>query len=567
MIALCTIACMSCKDHLPEEQPQEPSPATTDVKTRSGIIIDKALYHEQTQSWVAPRKDPYALENVRAAYAKIASNRSVEPLSSALRVQFSSDANLLQPTHYALKVYPRTEAEQSSLELMEDIKVAYIPFDYAQLTESETETLTRTRSDATFPDSTRYTVVYENMESTEGTVSSPSYTMPILYVVWPCHKPLPAELDYQLDYPVFLPYADDDAITRSGVSLSDQAMQILEQEAVNQAWGISSKPLTRAALLRTGYWYHYDNKVKRDVPMHNLKVRFQAGSSIMETYVQANASFTVPSGVLPSASISMVTQHPRWNITYEGSTSPISLTMGEYQRESDLRQLKFRPILSTYHVFETHRAANYFYNCSHSAPIRYVASLPIRIEVSSNSTGPNLGEFYSGPSYSDRYIVIYNHAKYDHAVICGTVLHEIGHYIHCLLRGDTNNYRITSQLIRESFASYVGWHVGEVYYCPHLGYVKPSSNWNEDITLNNRQNWVGTSGNCYSPMFVDLIDTYTQAGAYDYIEKVPHSVVLRIVQDCARWPNCKGVLSEYVNIYYTDNVFRKFAAKYENYDK
>lgn len=363
---------MSCKDHLAEEeQPLPPSVTTADVGTRAGVEMDKALYHEQTQSWVAPRKDPYALDNFRAAYANIASSRSAEPINGALSGQFSTDANIIQPTHYALKIYPRTEAEQTALELMEDVKVAYIPFDYAQLTEDETQALTRTRSDATFPDSTRYTVVYENMESTEGTVSSPSYTMPILYVVWPCQKPLPAELDYHVDYPVFLPFAD--AVTRSGVSLSDEAMQMLEQEAITKAWCISpeaSKPRTRAALLRTGYWHHYDNKVKREVPMHNLKVRFQAGSSIWDTYVQTNGSFTVSSAVVSWATILFVTQHPKWTITDEGSTLPITFAMGEYQRESDLRQLKFRPTYLSSPALEAHRAVNYFYNGSHSAPVR-----------------------------------------------------------------------------------------------------------------------------------------------------------------------------------------------------
>lgn len=574
MIALCAITCMSCKDHLAEEQPQAPPPATnTDTGTRAGIEMDRALYHEPTKSWVAPRKDPYSLENFRAAYANIVSSRSAEPLSGALRGQFSADTSSLQPTHYALKVYPRTEAEQTALELTEDIKVAYIPFDYTQLTEAETQTLTQTRSDATFPDSTRYTVVYENMESTEGTVSSPSYTMPILYVVWPCQKPLPAELDYQVDYPVFLPFADADAVTRSGVSLSEEAMQILEQEAITKAWNISpeaSKPRTRAALLRTGYWYHYDNKVKKDVPMHNLKVRFQAGSSIWETYVKENGSFTVSSAVVSWAMVSFVTQHPRWTITYPGSTSPVNLAMGEYQRESDLRQLTFRITLPAYPAFEAHRAANYFYHGSHSAPVYYVASSPIHIEMSSETTGPYLGVFQYHRYSNERNIVIYNKNRNDYARVCGTVLHELGHYTHYLMRGDPCTFDNTSDLMCESFASYVGWHVGEVYYCSRLGYVK--SSWTEDVTWQSRQGWKGASGDIYSPMLVDLIDTYNQkVKGYEYaqdpIGKVPHSVIARIARDCARWPLCKGVLNEYVGQHYTSNEFNAFAAEYDSYDK
>ena len=47
----------------------------------------------------------------------------------------------LSPTHYTLKIFPRNEEEQGKVEMMEDVDIDWIPFDYVTLTEEENNML------------------------------------------------------------------------------------------------------------------------------------------------------------------------------------------------------------------------------------------------------------------------------------------------------------------------------------------------------------------------------------------------------------------------------------------
>ncbi len=89
----------------------------------------------------------------------------------------------------------------------------------------------------------------------------------------------------------------------------------------------------------------------------------------------------------------------------------------------------------------------------------------------------------------------------------GSTLHELGHMAQ-YNRNTFTGYLTTSNLLLESWASYVGWYVGEAYYTS-LGWVKPPETDYSNITNQSRQFWMSTNDN-YSPMFVDLIDGYNQ---------------------------------------------------------
>lgn len=93
---------------------------------------------------------------------------------------------------------------------MEDIKVAYLPFNYVQLTEEEVKKLdkTATRSNqSSYPEGSVYTVTYEDVEIVGGLTVTETYILPVLYVIWPCDKPLPENVEYKIDYEVFIPYS------------------------------------------------------------------------------------------------------------------------------------------------------------------------------------------------------------------------------------------------------------------------------------------------------------------------------------------------------------------------
>ncbi len=135
----------SCTTELTEEvfvAPEGYEAATPPVATRA---ISGAIYNEVLDLWMMPRPGAQTFA-----------------------------ATTGQPTHYALKIYPKTEAEQREIEMMKDVQVAYIPFDYVQLTQQEVEQVAHTRSAATtFAERSPYTVTYDNVESTDGGPTGP----------------------------------------------------------------------------------------------------------------------------------------------------------------------------------------------------------------------------------------------------------------------------------------------------------------------------------------------------------------------------------------------------------
>ena len=143
------------------------------MRTRS---LDGAVYNEVVDAWMIPQPDPYTLENFQRAYDKLAAVKSTQKLTKAQAVEFSS-AKRLEPTHYALKIYPRNEEEQWQVEMMEDVQVAYIPFCFARLTREEAEKLPQAQTKAvgtaaakafTFAEKSPYTVTYQNDSVTDG---------------------------------------------------------------------------------------------------------------------------------------------------------------------------------------------------------------------------------------------------------------------------------------------------------------------------------------------------------------------------------------------------------------
>lgn len=173
----------------------------------------------ETQSWIRPQNDPYRLENFQQAYDNIVSGESKIVRASdefaasarSVRKEFSATAKTqlkLKATHYALKIFPKTEEEQRSLELDEQIKIAYTPFNYTSLPDEATQSLVFSKSRTQFceeDEERRYSVTYEGGMIKDGPVEPVTIILPVLYAVWPVEKTFPVEMDFEILYEVFLP--------------------------------------------------------------------------------------------------------------------------------------------------------------------------------------------------------------------------------------------------------------------------------------------------------------------------------------------------------------------------
>ncbi len=160
---------------------------------------------------------------------------------------------------------------------------------------------------------------------------------------------------------------------------------------------------------------------------------------------------------------------------------------------------------SPYASLEIHRAVSFYYFGNHQVPKRTVnGNRGIRIIASSNTSTTSNGSFtYSG--VHDEYITILNNPRTDAAII-GTTLHELGHMTMYSKKTSALAFRNVDDLIKESWASFVGWYVGEAYYIS-MGWPKPADGLTH-ITEQARQRWPILELEDYSPLFIDLIDNF-----------------------------------------------------------
>lgn len=532
--------------------------------------IKDALYHEGTESWIMPQKDPYSLENFQTAYDNLSSGKSIQTIPKSFAKDFSGSERF-KATHYSLKIYPKDEKQQQKIESIEDIKIAYIPFNYIYLTEEEAKNaeISKLSKAAVYPETRRYTVTYDDLRTVEGFIESETYIMPVLYAVWPCGKPFPEGIDYEIDYEIFIPdqsrSQNTGEYTRNPTSLSENAIQILENEAIILALGsyiTIPDPIPEEFYIYKsvkGRLCNRDTFLNSDVPFANLKVRFQLGSNIWDYYTDANGYF-VTERIPVDAAFSFIFQHTSlWKITKENSTSPVSNNYGNISSIWGSRpEISWTFWDASCHRYTIHRAISYYYfGGSGGVPMLYSGG--VWIKEMSGENQPS----YMGYTMYDAYLAIFG-SPLD-AVLVGTVLHELGHYIEFRMKGILN-FSKTHRLFQESWAGYVGWYLGEAYY-KSLGWVKPIGA--NDITGNARQLWDGTHTEVrYTPLFVDLVDNHNQYRPsffqpFDEIKDVPTSVICSIAMSSYRWETsvdeqtgrvvtgCKDLLQQYVGRYYT----------------
>lgn len=566
------IGLTGCKEQIDEPQVQAtPEEQIAQLPSRA---LEQAIYNPSTESWMVPQKDPYALDNMQQAYDNLLAGKYARVLTRSQSSEFSG-AHQLEPTHYCLKIYPRNEAEQWEVELMEDVKVAYIPFDYVQLTEAEVQrvsAMTRASDANTFDEVSHHSVT-DDYTSAEGETQTVTQVMPVLYVVWPCNKPLPQQMDYVVDYPVLIP-PHNTSTTRSATGLNTVALQAVETEAISLALGIPASPqvmtMTVDDRIRmiNGTVLYYDTSLKANVPQANLKQRVQLGSNIWETYSNATGYFMMEGQIPNEATYYHVFQHPKWKITTATSTSPHVVnwgSVGTWWPYFGSWAITMHPT-SSLPIYLINPAVNYFYNGSHSISTWSYTS-GIRIKAMAEEPTTAGGHFY-GQMSGEAYIEIFNNQG-NTAYLAGTVLHELGHFTHYCERESPTKYHEVHTLIQESFASYVGWHVGENYYS-YLGYVRPFIN--SQLTGQDRQHWHPdlyiSKSKFYTPLFIDLIDTYNQSTngpnrLNETVSKLPHSIIRSIAAECTNWSSVKANLHQYVGTHYTQDQFDEYCLPYD----
>lgn len=540
------------------------------------------LYDRTSGSFVYRRSDPYTLDNFRRACDALRTGESLLPLTRAEQEEFGGEE--LRATHYALRVYPRNETEQWLIDRMDDVSRSYLPFDYAAASADDASAAGADSDSAPSVEleQSPYTVTYDDYVTADGEPVEPmTVRMPVMYVVWPCDKPLPDELDYKIDYEVFLPRSA--AQTRS-TGLGAEAMRLLELEAVCRAEGVAR---TRGEFelikqefpkVRTGTVLTYDNKLYENVPMAHLCVQFSYGTNIYTVYTDADGYYTSGVELFNATTYSFILSHNFWKIVRGESVVPITISKGTVGSTilSDAVIQEPRPkmivLSSDYPDYRIHRAMDYFYNGEHEITKHYYSGQGITVHSlkDPNPTQSTIaGDFNFGNNII-AYINIYNSTT-NHAQQIGSVLHEMGHFCqYSELNRNYNRFISVHNLLIESYSSYVGWYLVSKYYIDK----KYETYYGEDISVHNsRKNWYKNlspdDGGHYSPLFVDLVDDYNQNSNktniynYDVIHGVPNLVITKVAKEATTWASCKNILRSFVGQYYTSEELEEYFEPYD----
>lgn len=522
-------------------------------------LIESVFYHQPSGLYLKHQNDPFSLSNMQAAYDKVVATKG--------EGGFFQQGGKLSPTHFALKIYPRTLKEWSDLDNMEDIKVSYYPFDYTPV---PGEVISEYCQNSPFEVS-KYSETYTYKSTDSFIEKEETISLPVLYVVWPADKELPKEYDYVVDYGVFIPSYAMSTKAESGLSLSEK--RALEQEALVLALGERILLRTKSidddsanVKVLTGSVSCFDSTYFGLLPLPNIGMKFALGTFIYDTSANELGTFdiTIDTQYHPYLNFSFFFRTSKFEVRLANSSSYYQLSLGTVasvfgpdlygHRDFDLSYLSTQAL----HAF---RAANYYYRGSHEIT-KYDPGTRIVIRAFNQLDPVALGRFYYNSNSC--HIEIYKDEEDSSSQYIGTTLHELGHYLHYGLVG-YSNFDSTQLLVSESFSSFVGWSLGHKYYQQYNYYLTSGL---DEGTGQGRQRWTGPSDE-YSPVFVDLQDSYNQGYyglgyVYDTISGVPYSAIQTIITNCYTWTSVRQALAALVNTYYTQSQFDAFVLFYGN---
>ncbi len=579
-----------CQREMIEELPQEET-------AQEVIDAPKPEYDTETGKWLVPSADPYTFDNFMQAYENIVGGVSPFAASAPTR----SEDFTLAPTHYHVKLVPKTYEQVMELYQMEGVEINAYPFNMNEADEELTAGLQVPDGVPQTDSIPRYYHTPEEPIYVEdgAELDMEPYRLPVLYAVWPVGREFPEDCDCYILYEVFLPKAHGSGMgsTRSG---GDDFLSVLEQEAIRIVVG--EKTRGTDDVIPSGYFYVEDTDIPAGrIAMASLPLRLQWGANTWNTTTNSNGYFNF--GVTVSqtyTSLKGIMQGTGgFIITDDNDVLFTTMHMPGTNKVWTILQ-SYGNSWNLFHIF---RAANFFHNGNHT--------------IHKNCLGRHI-KFYSGVddqdvfSYGPTFALIRIYDKVRTGLnLFGTVCHEHGHNCHACKKGRLT-YDNAEEKQKESWASFVGWHLANLEYT-RLGYdptdTRPlptstapcwglcslcdtasgHSHSGMSYTYTNhpnfftqpRQFWPIQSSSNYTPFYIDLVDDSNQRkagwvhGGYsrtqymqfvnDNIKNVPVSVVQNL---CFEYQNLRSsadqIKQRYLGTYFTQQQWMQMIEVYNN---
>lgn len=505
------------------EYERETSPPHANVVTKSTFSLkssDNLFFHPQSGLYISMNRD-------------------------AIDFFESASVNSIQPTHIAVKFFPKDEEEKRTILGLDGVHVSYIPFGYDPVdpdayeadglgqvkifteTEAKIKTVTISSDDLADPVNPKVVLPFSYTES---------LSLPVMYVTMPIDVQYPTEIEHEIVYRFPME-------------------NVLEN--INRA----QQPQSGFTLkLQT-----YDAFLSSYVPLRSVQIVLSYNGFDTSVYTNGNGCAEIDpmlynsSGHEFEVGVRYVMENSKWTISRDDNSTPISGYLGTVGEllGYDLNVFNVtKNLTSSTNEWEVHRAVDHYHNSSHALSSGTTSNeYGVTIHVKSNS---DLGS-YGYTQYWDKSIYIFNNGQPKQKLI-STVFHELGH-----IRQSWNcsfDYDSRERIVSESYASYIGWYLGEHYYLSK-GYVKSSES--EQINQQGRQYWLGS--NDYSPFFVDLNDRFNQSSVSNSyinegIEDVPHSVLDQVAKSCGTMSACAAYLRSLAGSYYTLEEINDYLSYY-----
>ena len=475
-----------------------------DTKT---VSCNELLFHESTGYLIQAKEDPFAAREGDSI------------------------------THRAVEFYPKDLEEYLYLtSLPEDVMIDFFPFGFIPIREIDEE---ESREFDSYPQSNHHIISHYTLDSHDsesfsclkGSLPEDSI-LPVIYATWPVNREIPETIEHLVRYNISLPSKTN----HEGNSKYGPIGQIILPLKIK----------------------NYDSFLGSNIPMGRMKVRLSYGSFHCDVYTNSNGlvnisplmfAYDLSLSDIESMLVAVVYQSFYFTVSRNTAITPIQKVLGTV-----LSMWGTMTLSTTYPTYTTHqssatneceifRASEYYFNGDHDfANLTSVSEQGRIVHASTETTGYAVTYFYS-----NNVPTIYVYDNYSTPNDCiGSVLHEFGHVHHYYSRGGYSQFLLVDDLICESFASYVGWSIGENYYVSK-GFVKPYNSY--AINWQNRQGWTPSSGSNYSPLFVDLTDDYDQYALTDNITGVPASIIDAMVTSATNASQCKAYMSSYIGTY------------------
>lgn len=496
------------------------------LTTKSSAVL---YYHEDTGFLIQEQEDPFIAKNGN------------------------------EITHRAIEYRPKNMDEYNILMHYSDsVFFSYIPFGFSPVRELEANERDQYEL---FPIEERYYISQFKFDEDSlwiGYNTLPEKSrLPYIYAVWPINLAIPEQIAHIERYYVSLP------------------LKTCKKQEPSRFEGTGQ--INLPILINT-----YDSFLGSYVPMPGIKVRVSYGSFYCDYTMNSSGSATIQplmfSSELTLSEISqlqvyVIYQTPNFTVSRNNAVIPIQRYLGTVS--SLWGSMAYN---TTYPTYVSHQAsetnecdvfqgAYYYFYGTHDYSSLITSSEQGGIVLHSSTSQPSdCNSKVTIDSLANLTIYVYNNFNNNNSECIASTIHELGHIHHSYI-----NYNCSSiqRMVKESFASYIGWLLGETYYLSK-GYVRPFPGLT--INMQDRQWWTPNSpffiddpdSYYYTPLFIDLTDDYNQGCITDTISGVPASVIDDMGATCTTVSACKSFLLSYAGVYFTSSELNAYFAYYPN---